>query len=166
MVTIVILPQRLQIVNGLSPVDAGIHILPLLLLTAVGAFVAGIITSKVNCAWYMLLFANGMITLGTGLMSSLPTGHDIPAVNYFYQAMLGFGFGMGLSSLLVLSRCEVPLADNGMSILVLVILRVISYANFSHSHHCRRHNSTPHFGWCHWGFIVPGHTPLHPPLPA
>src|SRR5271168_3296957 len=93
MVTIVILPQRFQIVNGLAPVDAGIHILPLLLLTALGAFMAGAISSKVNCAWYMLVFANALTVLGTGLMSSLPTEYDIPGVIYFYQAMLGFGFG-------------------------------------------------------------------------
>jgi hypothetical protein len=35
MVTVVNLPQRLQIVNGLSPASADIHILPLLLMTAV-----------------------------------------------------------------------------------------------------------------------------------
>src|SRR5438045_3690532 len=113
MVTVINLPQRLQIVNGLSPASAGIHILPLLMMTAVGAFFTGAITSKINISWYLLVSSNILTILGTGLMSSLSTSQDIPGIEYFYQVILGFGFGIGLASLMVVSRCEVSLEDNG-----------------------------------------------------
>ena len=114
MVVIINLPQRMQIVNGMTPASAGIHILPLLSQVAVGAFVTGIITSKVNIAWYMLVGSNIMTTVGVGLMSNLPTSTEIPTIEYFYQVILGFGFGMTLTCLMVVVRSEVQFQDNGM----------------------------------------------------
>ena len=104
----------MQIVNGMTPASAGIHILPLLSQVAVGAFVTGIITSKVNIAWYMLVGSNIMTTVGVGLMSNLPISTEIPPIEYFYQVILGFGFGMTLTSLMVVVRSEVQFQDNGM----------------------------------------------------
>jgi hypothetical protein len=116
MVVIVNLPQRMQIVNGMTPASAGIHILPLLSQVAVGAFVTGIITAKVNIAWYMLVGSNIMTTVGVGLMSNLPISTEVPPIEYFYQAILGFGFGMTLTCLMVVVRSEVQFQDNGMSL--------------------------------------------------
>jgi hypothetical protein len=115
MVTVVNLPQRLQIVNGLTPAAAGIHMLPLLSQVAVGAFVTGIITAKVNIAWYLLVTSNLMVAVGVGLLSDLPTHESIPPIQYFYQVILGFGFGMTLTCLMAIVRSEVQFQDNGKS---------------------------------------------------
>jgi hypothetical protein len=114
MVVVVNLPQRFQIVNGMSPSTAGIHMLPLLVLVAVGAFVTGMITSKINISWYLLVGSSIMTTIGVGMLSTLPHDSHIPPITYFYQVILGFGFGMTLTSLMVVVRSEVQFQDNGM----------------------------------------------------
>lgn len=114
LITIFNLPQRFQIVNGLSPVEAGIRMLPLLILTAVASGVAGAICSKKNVAFQMLVLSNIFQVIGTGLLSMLPTDGSIPASQYGLQVILGFAFGMGLVSLMIITRIEVSADDNGM----------------------------------------------------
>ena len=116
MVTIINLPQRFQIVNGLSPVDAGIRMLPLLLVSALGAGIPGVIASKKNLSWHILVLSNALQVLGLGLMSSLPSTEAVPRDQYGFQAILGMGFGPGLSSLVIMTRVEVEDDDLGMSI--------------------------------------------------
>lgn len=114
-VAIVNLPQRFQMVNGKSPVTAGIGVLPLLLLSAVGSGVSGAIVSKKNIAFYVLLASNVFEILGTGLLSSLPTSQDVPVQIYPYMAILGIGFGSSVVSLMVVTRTEVDEEDQGSS---------------------------------------------------
>ncbi len=114
-VTIINLPQRFEIVNGKSPVDAGIRVLPLLLLSAVGSGVSGAIVSKKNVAFYVLIASNVFEILGTGLLSSLPTSQNVPVQIYPYMAVLGLGFGSSVVSLMVVTRTEVEEEDQGSS---------------------------------------------------
>ncbi len=115
MVIIINLPQRFQIVNGLSPVDAGIRMLPLLLVSALGAGIPGAIVSKKNVSWHVLVLSNALQVLGLGLMSSLPSTEAVPRDQYGFQAILGMGFGPGLSSLVIMTRVEVEDDDLGTS---------------------------------------------------
>ncbi|KAL9588224.1 MAG: hypothetical protein Q9203_002967 [Teloschistes exilis] len=114
MVTIIFLPQRFQIENDLSPVDAGVKMLALLLLSAFGAGLAGFICSKKNISWYLLVLSNVLQVIGLGLLSSIPSSETVLARQYGYQVILGLGFGLGLSSLVIVSRVEVDDADLGM----------------------------------------------------
>jgi hypothetical protein len=114
-ITIINLPQRLQIVNLFTPVDAGIRMLPLLCLSAVGAAFTGAVCSKKNYSFYLLILSNILQMVGAGLMTTLDTGGEIESKQYGYQAILGFGFGMGLTSLIIISRVEVREEDVGMS---------------------------------------------------
>ncbi len=114
MVTIINLPQRFQIVNDLSPVDAGIRMLPLLLLVGVSAGITGGICGRKNISFYLLTFSNILQIVGTGLISSLPVTSGIPVAQYGYQVILGFSFGMGLVCLMIISRTEVSHEDNGL----------------------------------------------------
>lgn len=115
MVTIINLPQWFQIVNGLSPVDAGVRMLPLLLVSACGAGIAGAIASKKNVSWHILVSSNALQVLGLGLMSSLPSTEAVSKDQYGFQAILGMGFGLGLSSLIIVTRVEVDDDDLGTS---------------------------------------------------
>lgn len=114
-VSIVILPQRFQIVNGKSPVAAGVGILPLLLLSAVGSGVGGAVLSKKNLSFYVLVTSNVFQILGTGLLSSLPTSQNVPVQIYPYMAILGIGFGMSVVSMMVMARTSVAAEDQGSS---------------------------------------------------
>jgi hypothetical protein len=113
MVVVVNLPQRFQIVNGMSPATAGLHMLPLLTLVAVGSFFSGQITAKFNVSFYLLASSSVMTCIGVGMLSTLPTTDTIPGVLYFYQVILGFGFGTTLTALMVGVRSEVQFQDNG-----------------------------------------------------
>ncbi len=113
MVIIIFLPQRFQIENSLSPVDAGVKMLALLLLSAFGAGLAGFICSKKNISWYLLVLSNVLQVIGLGLLSTIPSSDTVLARQYGYQVILGLGFGLGLSSLVIVSRVEVDEADLG-----------------------------------------------------
>ncbi|KAI4847253.1 MFS general substrate transporter [Aureobasidium sp. EXF-8845] len=115
-VTIMALPQRFQIVNGDTPENAGLHMLPLIGATAVGAMLTGTITGKFNIAWHLLVFSNVLMTIGCGLMSTLPIDKRIAKICYFYQVVLGFGFGLTMASSMVVIRTEVALKDNTVSL--------------------------------------------------
>ncbi|KAK4149586.1 drug resistance transporter EmrB/QacA subfamily [Chaetomidium leptoderma] len=125
MTTIVFLPQRFQLQNGLSAVDAGIRMLALLTLSATGAGLGGIMTARRNIGWYILASSLSLQLVGLGLMSTLPTAAgEVRAEQYGYQAILGLGFGLGLSSLVVLARLEVEAEDVGVAFSAITQVRV------------------------------------------
>jgi hypothetical protein len=126
MMTIVFLPQRFQLQNGLPPVDAGIRMLALLTLSATGAGLGGIIASRRNISWYILAGSQSLQLIGLGLMSSLPTAAgEVRAEQYGYQVILGLGFGLTLSSLVIVARMEVEAKDVGVAFGSITQIRVL-----------------------------------------
>lgn len=123
----VYLPQRFQAVNDLSPVKAGIQILPVLLVSAFGATFAGVLCSKRNVCAYLVIGGSALQLVGLGLHSALPTSAAIPAAGFGYQAVLGLGLGTLLSASFVLARLEVRRADIGMFLHPLTRCTVIIY---------------------------------------
>lgn len=113
MVTIIDLPQRFQIINDLSPVKAGIRMLPLLLSSAVGAGITGVLCSKKNLSSYLLVFANALQIVGTGLFTTLPVTQSIATSQYGFQIIMGLAFGMSLTCLIIIARVESNSADHG-----------------------------------------------------
>ena len=114
MTALILLPQRYQVVNGLDPLPAGIRMLPLLCFSAVGSGLGAITSSKHNVSFYLLLLGGTLQLLGMGLMSSLSTSMAIEPQQYGFQMILGMGFGLGLSSLIVVARMEVGAEHSGM----------------------------------------------------
>jgi hypothetical protein len=122
--TVVYLPQRFQAVNALSPVKAGINILPVLVVSALGATVSGLVLGKKNICSYLVLMGNSLQLIGLGLQSSLSASDIIPAASYGYQAILGLGLGTSLSSSFILARIEVPRAIIASTVGTLTQFRV------------------------------------------
>ncbi|ORY11222.1 major facilitator superfamily domain-containing protein [Clohesyomyces aquaticus] len=92
---IIQLPQRFQAVNHTTAERAGILLLPLTLLTPVGAMLAGSIMGvRIDTEW-CLLIANAIVCIGIGLLSSLPTGLKFPVATYGYSVITGIGLGAG-----------------------------------------------------------------------
>nr|POE72010.1 efflux pump fus6 [Quercus suber] len=116
--------RRFQAVNGLSPVKAGVSILPVLLVSAFGATVSGVLLSKRNLCSYFIIAANCLQLIGLGLLSSLPTSAPIPTVGYVYQTILGLGLGTALTSSFVLARIEVDRKDIAPTVGLITQLRV------------------------------------------
>jgi len=92
------LPQRFQGVNFTSAERAGILLLPVSLLTPVGAMSSGLlfgkkIMGKTVATEYVLLLSAVIISIGVGLLSSLPVDSHISNATYGYEIIVGFGIG-------------------------------------------------------------------------
>lgn len=112
MMTIVFLPQNLQLQNGLTPVCVGSVMLTQLLLSATGSAIGNIMSSKHNISWYLLVGSLALYMVGLGLMSTLSvTEGPAPSAQFGYQTLLGMGSGLALGSLVV--QLEVRERDNG-----------------------------------------------------
>lgn len=119
--TLIDLPQRFQIVNQKSSLSAGVHLLPLVLASALGqlavpifiaydlakvltgSMLGGTLNSKRNNTFYTLNTAAALILLGSGLLSTLPVGTVISHAQYGYQIILGFGCGLTFSTATVMT---------------------------------------------------------------
>ncbi len=114
MVVIIGLPQRFQVVNGSSPIKAGLQILPLMFTAAVGSGIGGAFLTKKNLSLHVLMFSNTMHVIGTGLLSSIPLSEHVLARTYGYEILQGLGVGTSIVSLMFIARVELKPAHQGM----------------------------------------------------
>jgi hypothetical protein len=99
------LPLHFQVVNGSSPLTAGIALLPLLVSAAIGSMLGGL---TANHHFPALAIASGLIAIGTGLLSTLSNHHGVQAKTYGFEVPLGLGMGLSISTstLLAALQCE------------------------------------------------------------
>ena len=95
---VVNLPERFQIVGRDNPLIAGVRLLPMLASGALGSFVGGASNQKRNNTAYLIIAASALQLLGYGLMITLGEESASPPRNYGFQVLLGFGFGLSISS--------------------------------------------------------------------
>jgi hypothetical protein len=114
-IVIINLPLQFQVVNGDTPIMAGVHLIPLLLAAALGALetsfvdekclqnvgsaLGGVLFSKKNLTSYCLIISAFLMLLGCGLLSTMPSSQFISPSQYSYQFILGLGIGLSFSSL-------------------------------------------------------------------
>ncbi|RWA07202.1 hypothetical protein EKO27_g7907 [Xylaria grammica] len=111
LVILVILPERFQIVNGDNALYSGIHLLPMLGSTALGAFFAGAVSRRRNNTSWTLLAAHCFQLLGAGLMLML---HNITTeikAQYGFQVLLGLGIGLSLGAATIMASVQSGQAD-------------------------------------------------------
>ncbi|KAH6632551.1 major facilitator superfamily transporter [Chaetomium tenue] len=113
MAAIITIPQRFQVVNGLGAIDAGIRMLPLLLCSPIATIVASVLLSKLRLPpLYVLVAGCSLQTIGVGLFSSLDSSHlEVPSYQYGYQVLMGCGFGLNLSTVLMMVPLVVKQKD-------------------------------------------------------
>ena len=107
------LPLRFQVVNEKSPLLAGIGLLPLLGASAVGSALGGVLNGKKNNTFYTFTAGSCILLLGSGLLSTLDPTQRVQAKTYGYQAFVGFGFGITVSTVSLMSGLEVSIRDSG-----------------------------------------------------
>ncbi len=114
------IPQRLQTVNSTSAIGAGIRLLPLLLLSPVATATSGLLITKFKIPpLYLLIVGGSFQTIGVGLFSSLSSSDlQISPAQYGYQVIMGLGFGLNLSTILMMVPMVVDEKDIRTSSLI------------------------------------------------
>lgn len=100
--------------------------LALLLLSATGAALGGIISAQRNISWYILASSLALQLIGLGLMSRLPTAAGpVRSEQYGFQVILGLGFGLTISSLMIVTRMEIKAKDVGVAFSAMTQVRTL-----------------------------------------
>lgn len=92
-VVVVFIPQRLQIVSGLSALSAGVRLLPYTFSAAIGAAFSMVASKHKIPVVHVLLFNAILQTVGMTLLSTLPNTADFPSRGYAYMVISGIGMG-------------------------------------------------------------------------
>lgn len=105
------LPLRFQVVNGKTPLVAGVSLLPMLGAVAVGSTIGGAANSKKNNIFPVLITAACLMVLGTGLMSTLSNTVRVESKTYGFQVLIGMAFGLTVSTVSIGAGLEADLKD-------------------------------------------------------
>ncbi|RYP24669.1 hypothetical protein DL765_000396 [Monosporascus sp. GIB2] len=106
------LPIWFQAIKGVSAVESGIRLLPLMLSTVVGSVASGIITSKIGYYTPFAIVGSCVMSIGAGLLTTFQvatgTGKWIG-----YQVLYGIGLGLcfqvpNLAAQTTLPKNDVP----------------------------------------------------------
>jgi hypothetical protein len=122
------LPQRFQVINGDSPLEAGYRFLALTVVASVGAFGAGFLVQNLRIApLWVLLGGASLQIIGLVLAGYLPTDYKVPNITYFYEVILGLGFGSSWSTTIMAIPLVVEKRDTGtVHFLFIPVLQFIS----------------------------------------
>lgn len=113
-VAIFLLPQRFQLVNGLSGLDGGVRLIPFTFASPVGTGTAAGIATKFKVPPIFVILTGSILqVIGFALLGTLPATTDILPRTYGYEVIAGFGCGMNLVLLFVIIPQVVELRDQG-----------------------------------------------------
>ena len=107
------LPLRFQVVNGKDQLESGVALLPLLGTAAIGSMLGGFISSNKNRTWETLMAAACLMTLGTGLLSTLRDTVEVEPKIYGFQVFVGLGLGLTVSTVSMLAAIQSEIRDQG-----------------------------------------------------
>lgn len=89
------LPQRFQLVNESSPLDAGVRLLFFALAMPIGIVVASALTGRLRLPFVFALIFGGCLQIaGFALLSTAPTSIQIWKGIYGYCVLAGLGVGV------------------------------------------------------------------------
>lgn len=111
-VCVIQIPQRFQSVNGLSPLSAGIRLLPFAIASPIGSVLAPTICKKAKVPpIYLCLVGSALQVIGCALLSTIPNHASIFHGQYGYQVIAGIGVGISLACLVVMAPFTVEERD-------------------------------------------------------
>ena len=113
------LPIWFQAIRGVSALESGLMLLPLILSTVVGVLLSGVLVSKLGYYTPFFLLSSIFTPIGAGLLTTLTpeTGH---AKYISYQVILGLGMGCGGQQPLTVAQSVLSRADiaSGTSLMI------------------------------------------------
>lgn len=115
-VTIFILPQRFEIVNQLTPFHAAIRFIPFTVSSPVGSMLAPTIAKAFRIPlMYLLMVGSAIQIVAFALLGTMPNQHAIPARQYGYEFLGGFGCGISSPILTLMTPFATEKRDHGES---------------------------------------------------
>ncbi|CAH0052188.1 unnamed protein product [Clonostachys solani] len=89
------LPQRFQLINGMSSFDAGVRIIPFGASFSIGSIASANIASRLKVpAIYMTLCGSAFQIVGFALLSTLEASTELHPATYGYEVLCGVGCGV------------------------------------------------------------------------
>ena len=98
----------------MSPLDAGIRFVPFTLAAPFGSVAAPTIPKTCEIPpIYLVIFASVVQVIGFALLSSLPASQSIEISQYGYEILAGFGCGIAITLLILMTPFSVEDRDKG-----------------------------------------------------
>ncbi|KAI1102716.1 putative multidrug resistance protein fnx1 [Jackrogersella minutella] len=102
-VSMLLIPQRFQLIYGTSSLNAGVYLIPFTLALPFGTIFASIIAGRLKVPpIYIILTGSCLQIIGFALLSTLPSTLEIPSKIYGFELISGWGCGMNFSLLFVM----------------------------------------------------------------
>ncbi|KAJ5716723.1 MFS general substrate transporter [Penicillium malachiteum] len=113
-VTMFILPQRFEIVNELSPFHAAVRFIPFTIFSPVASIISSVIAKSTRIPLMYLLIVGALFQiLAYSLLGTLPQHHDVSARQYGYEILAGFGCGINIPLLTLMTPFATEKRDHG-----------------------------------------------------
>ncbi|MCB8881178.1 MFS transporter [Acidisoma cellulosilytica] len=122
-----LLPINFQLVHGYGPETAGLLVMPFLVFSTVGAYLAGLLARRLGKSKIILLGGLGSAILGF-LLLTLNTVETSAVVIMVESVILGTGIGMCMPTSIVVVQNAVEQRDIGTATGSLLLLRSIGGA--------------------------------------
>ncbi|KAI1402964.1 major facilitator superfamily domain-containing protein [Hypoxylon fuscum] len=129
MVMMYYLPIWFQAVKGVSAIESGIMLLPMILSTVFGSLSSGVIVSKVGYYTPFFLLSSAIMSIGAGLLATLtPSTSQDKWVGY--QILFGIGLGFGAQQPLNVVSTVLEKSDIATGSAVVMFTRFLGSAIF------------------------------------
>ena len=112
--SITLLPVYFQVVKGLDPTSAGLHLTPMMLGVFVTSIVSGQIISRIGRYKVFPVVGTALMTIGLALLSRI-TLDTSPALASTYMLLLGAGLGMVMQILVMAVQNAVAYQQLGVA---------------------------------------------------
>lgn len=112
--TLYTMPLRLQVVNGKSPIMAGVIMLPMVGATGFGSIITGAISRKENRLAETIVVGTILVTLGLALETTVSDSAELDAKFIGFMVFIGLGYGLCTATATMFTATESPIAEHGM----------------------------------------------------
>lgn len=123
------LPIYFQAIQGVSAVESGVRILPLVLSMVVASITAGVGTTRLGYYTPFMIVGSCIMIVGAGLLTTLSVNE--PQAKWVgYQFLYGFGLGMTFQSPTVAAQTVLPRADTSIGVSIMMFFQLLGGAIF------------------------------------
>ncbi|KAK1755992.1 NADP-dependent 3-hydroxy acid dehydrogenase [Echria macrotheca] len=125
LLSVYVFPIRFQIVNGKTPLQAGVLLLPMLGATALGSTIGGVLNGRQNRLAETLGAAAILMLIGCALETTAGYGAAIEAKVLGFEALIGFGFGLSAAASTMVANVESTVKEHATAQGIVAQVRVL-----------------------------------------